>query len=150
MIDLRPVISVREIPPNAAQVRAALPTMRSLISDFPHADEAQLLHYLQQGVFGSWYPDPGLEHDVLHRGAKIDLSSFGDRPGLHPHCLLTDGQWLWSAALLYYVAQYHLRLDAEFVEHARANQWVILADRIVVRDLCWDAFENVIPDPVTK
>jgi hypothetical protein len=100
---------------------------------------------LQQGVFGSWYPDPGLEYDVLRPTVKITLKRFGDLPSLHPHCLLTDGDWLWPSVLLYYVFQYHLQIDADFIDHARANQWIIKSEKIDIGNLCWDAFEGIPP-----
>ncbi len=131
-------------------MRSELPGLRSLVSDHPGEDEAQVLHYLRQGVFGSWYPDPGLEYDVLRKEVKINLQPFGNARGLHPHCLLTDGRWLWPAVPLYYVSQYHLRLEADFVRHAQANQWTVRPETIDVSDLGWDAFEGAVPDLAGK
>src|SRR5690349_14944360 len=56
MVPLRPVISVREIPPCCALLRPGLPSIRSLVSDQPCAGEPRILQYLQQGVFGCFFP----------------------------------------------------------------------------------------------
>ena len=142
MIHLRPVISVREIPPNASKMRASLPSIRDLISASPNEEEERILGYLRQGLFGSWYPDPGLEYDVLQTRAKIDFALISGSPSLHPHSLLTDGEWLWPSVLLHYVSKYHLALEPAFVKHARSNQWRIQRDTIKMNDLCWSAFEG--------
>src|SRR5438874_2384074 len=100
MIVLRPVILVREIPPNTAKLRSQLPSIRSLISEQPHCDEAKILQYLQQGVFGCYYPDPGLARDVLVPGKKVDsylpaeaLAHPGCSTAIEPSGVLTDGVW---------------------------------------------------------
>ena len=37
--------------------------------------------------------------------------------------VLTDGKWAWSGVLSYYVKNYNLLLDNEFVETMIANGW---------------------------
>lgn len=37
--------------------------------------------------------------------------------------MLTDGIWLWPGDLAYYVKQYHLKLDEEFVQSMRNSNW---------------------------
>jgi len=36
----------------------------------------------------------------------------------------TDGQWFWSAALIYYVRKYHLSPGQEFLDHAASCEYV--------------------------
>ncbi len=153
MIVLRPVISVREIPPNTAKLRSRLPSICSLVSEHPHHDEARILRYLQQGVFGCFYPDPKLAHDVLEPAKRVDrqpqeeersvapFSTPGfDSTSMDPSSVLTDGTWLWPGVLVYYLARYHLRLEPEFVDHARARNWTIRQSEVELDHLCWDAF----------
>jgi len=153
MIVLRPVISVREIPPNTARLRSQLPSIRSLVSEKPHYEEAKILQYLQQGVFGCFYPDPKLAHDVLEPGKRVDRQLQHEALGLAPSAtpgaastsidpssVLTDGTWLWPGVLVYYLARYHVRLDPEFVDHARVRSWTIKQSEVKLDDLCWDAF----------
>jgi hypothetical protein len=153
MAVLRPVISVREIPPNYAKLRSQLPGIRSLISEAPQRDEAKILQYLQHGVFGCFYPDPKLAYDVLDPRKKIAvdlptealrLVGFSSSPAyttsIDPSSVLTDGVWLWPGVLAYYVATYHLKVDSEFVEYAKANDWTIRPSEVILANLSWDAF----------
>jgi hypothetical protein len=146
MIHLRPVISVREIPPIAAKLRAALPSIRSLVRHSPNEDEENCVRYLQQGVFGCWFPCPRLADDVLQPGLRINLTEFPGLADSGPACVLTDGCWVWPAVLVYYVARYHLQLTPDFVEQARANQWTVWPERFSIFDLCWDAFDSAPPE----
>ena len=41
------------------------------------------------------------------------------------HILLTDGKWAWSGVLSYYVKNYNLQLDSEFVATMIENGWKI-------------------------
>jgi hypothetical protein len=153
MIRLRPVISVREIPPAYAKSRAGLPSMASLVSESPSADEPKLLRYLQCGVFGCFFPDPGLGHDVLAPGKKVDRelpreALDADEPDAGPapptavgvSGVFTDGVWLWPGVLAYYVAKYHVRVDPEFIDHARARNWTVPAGDVRLEELSFDAF----------
>lgn len=42
--------------------------------------------------------------------------------------MLTDGIWLWPGDLAYYVKQYYLKLDDEFIQTMRDNHWYIKDD----------------------
>ncbi len=137
LIRLRPVLAVREIPSSCASSRSMFPSLRSFVSDQPHEDEARILQYLQQGVFGCFYPDSGLDRDVLMPGNKVDRQLTCS--------LLTDGVWLWPGVLAYYVARYHVRLDPEFVNHSRANTWTIQQSEVRLENLSFDAFDT--PEP---
>ena len=37
--------------------------------------------------------------------------------------ILTDGKWAWSGVLSYYVKNYNLRLNDEFLETMISNEW---------------------------
>jgi hypothetical protein len=131
---LRPVIDVREIPPAYSQLRSKLPSLRSYISSAPAPDEQSALAYLGQGVLCGLCFDPGMLRDVLQPSRRIDVIGIG------PNMLLTDGDWLWPGALLYYVQEYHLRLPQEFIHHAESNQWRIDPSAVTVEELNLDAF----------
>jgi hypothetical protein len=163
MIVLRPVISVREIPPNTARLRSHLSSISSLVSEQPHREESKILQYLQQGVFGCFYPDPKLAYDVFDPARRVDrelpLEALGlaassapgaDSASIDPSSVLTDGTWLWPSVLVYYLTRYHLRLDPEFIDHARARNWTIRQCDVKLDDLCWDVFHlppEMVPQP---
>jgi hypothetical protein len=147
MIQLKPVISVRELPPNRALSRSHLPSIRSLVSAQAHLEESNVLQYLQQGVFGCFYPDPRLAHDAIAPGTLVArqlpsevLGSSGVSAAIEPSGVLTDGAWLWPSVLSYYVAKYHLVLSPEFIEHARAKNWTIKEPEVRLEDLSFDLF----------
>ncbi len=112
MIRLKPVLLVRELPPAFAKLRSHLPSLKELVSKTPHPNEPELIEYLQKGVFCGVLMDRGLVFDVLQPGKKIALSM---NPLIQPHCDFTDGVWIWSGALVYYIIQYHVSLDPKFV-----------------------------------
>ncbi len=153
MVQLRPVIAVRELPPCCTLLRAELPSIRSLISDKPREEEANILEYLQQGVVGCFFPDMGLARDVLAPGKRIprqlpvaavvpNCSSplLSPSTSIDPSIVLTDGVWLWPSVLAYYVAEYHVLVNPEFHDHAKANHWIIQTAGIQLEDLSFEAF----------
>ncbi|MFI0990495.1 hypothetical protein [Streptomyces exfoliatus] len=38
--------------------------------------------------------------------------------------LRTDGEWFWYSDLAFYVEKYNVTIESEFVENARARDWV--------------------------
>jgi len=142
---LRPVVDVREIPPACRELRRELPSLRDYASDSPGLEEQSLLAYLGQGVVCGIYSDPGLLFDVLHPGRRIEpllLQQGEQQRTIHPNVILTDGDWLWPGALLYYLEQYHLRLPEDFLRHARQRTWRIDPGAISLADADWEAFDK--------
>lgn len=39
--------------------------------------------------------------------------------------VLTDGVWVWPGDLSYYVRNYHIGIDHDFLNHMRENNWSI-------------------------
>ena len=157
LIPLRAVVDVRELPPNRARASAHLPSIRSLVSEHPHPEEAAVLRYLQQGVFGCFYPDPGLARDVVEPGMPVDSRLPGDALGVSDSDpstrvevggVLTDGVWLWPGVLGYYVVKYHVMVDPAFVEHARAMGWTIRESDVRLETLSFDAFAKLDSSPL--
>ena len=137
MKKLKPVISVRELPPCRSSLRQHLPSIRDLIGGAPNEQEQQLIQYLLQGVICGVYFDTGLLYDVLQPGRKIeDLETQANG-------LLTDGDWIWPAALVYYLREYHVPLDTDFVKHARDNEWKIDSSRIDPKTLSTLGFDEI-------
>jgi hypothetical protein len=134
VIQLKPIIDVREIPPCASRLRHSLPSIRSLARESAAPDEAKVLDYLRQGVICGVYNDPRLMHDLFTPGNRLDPDA---------NLLLSDGVWLWPKVLLYYLARYHLELPAAFIEHAKQNDWRIEPSAIALQQLNADAFDAI-------
>jgi hypothetical protein len=134
VIQLKPIIDVREIPPCASRLRQALPSIRTLIRESAAPDEAKVLDYLRQGVVCGVYNDPRLMHDVLTPGHRLDPDA---------NLLFTDGVWLWPKGLLYYLARYHLEFPAAFLGHAKHNGWRIEPAAIDLQAVNADAFDAI-------
>jgi hypothetical protein len=148
MTDLRPILPVRELPPACSKLRQALPSLREYAAPGPGDQERAVVDYLRQGVVCGVYPDRGLLYDVLQPGQRIEAmppSAGGE--GLQPNLILTDGAWVWPAALAYYVQAYHLRLPAAFLQHAERQGWRIDPAWVGNLQLNWDAFDAA-PSPV--
>jgi hypothetical protein len=81
-------------------------------ADGPQADEDLILNYLRNGT-----------QVVAVAGLAVDLlSKNGDIIG-PPH-EFSDGVWSWTADVIHYVKQYHVRVPNEFVAHMRSNGWI--------------------------
>lgn len=133
---LRPILDVKEIPPAHRELRKQLPSLRSFLSPTPAPSEPLVLSYLGQGIPCGVSYDPGLLHDVLAPGRRLDSAC-------KPNAILTDGVWLWPGALQYYVREYHLRLPGEFLLFAQGQQWRIEPSRVCVDELSSEAFDGV-------
>jgi hypothetical protein len=151
MTALEPVILVRELPPARARWRQHLPSIRDLVTAVASAQEPAILSYLGQGVACGIYNDPGLLFDVLQPGQRIDVVSQHDHrlAGLiiQPSLVLTDGVWVWSGVLPYYVAMYHLRLPDRFLQFAAEHHWTV-PSAINLDELSWDAYDAIPEQPI--
>src|SRR5258708_35494363 len=117
MIALEPVITVRELPPARARLRQHLPSLRELVRALPSAHEPALLTYLANGVVCGIYNDRGLLFDVLQPQHRIDATQDDSGLSQRSHqasLMLTDGAWVWSGVLPYYVATSQLQLPVRF------------------------------------
>lgn len=76
------------------------------------AIKPQVLAYLRAGnmlIFS-----PGVDDDVLDPARRSDSPS-----------IRMDGTYCWPQTLAYYVDRYDVELPAEFIAHARANDWQV-------------------------
>jgi hypothetical protein len=85
------------------------------------AERERIAGYLRGG--GAVMATLGLSADVVEpaRGKVVPMS------------YLTDGTWIWSAALGYYARTHGIAPEAEFVEHMRGNDFVAPAVDATVR-----------------
>jgi hypothetical protein len=147
MVVLEPVISVRELPPSRARLRQHLPSLRDLVRDHPSVHEPAILAYLAQGVVCGIHNEPGLMHDVLQPGRRLHnlagLNLTSETLTIQPSLVLTDGVWVWSGVLGYYVGVYHIQLPERFLRFAEERQWKIDPSTINLDDLNTDAYDAV-------
>ena len=76
-------------------------------------------------------PQSDEERIVAYLGADLDFEAVGvvlpDRIGggylPSSWALLSDGTWIWSNALQYYVRYHHFRVPADFANHMAAQSW---------------------------
>jgi hypothetical protein len=72
-----------------------------------------LVRYLENGAVLA-ITGGALAYDVL----------AAESPDICPLAILTDGVWVWPSDLAYYVQNYRVKLDDDFVRHAAANGWI--------------------------
>ena len=69
------------------------------------------------------YLDSGLPL-IVSPGVALDIIDETKGVAGSPS-ILTDGKWAWSGVLSYYVRNYNLMLDSNFVDTMIANDWKI-------------------------
>ena len=79
----------------------------------PADNEEQVVAYLEAGV--ALIDIMEACHDVI----------TGDRYIVGCSSVFTDGLWIWRKDLPYYVRRYHLELDAEFLNQAAGNGYLV-------------------------
>lgn len=94
-----------------------------VITASPNANEDKIICYLESGEV--FLVSPSVTRDVLLRDKRF----IG--------CLkiLTDGIWTWPSDLAYYVKEYHVALNKDFISHMSNNGWVINKDAIDLYEL---------------
>jgi len=99
-------------------------------------DEDRIVEYLKTGhVF---IVAPGLETDAVDP-TKGFIGTI---------CVRTDGEWTWPGSLAYYVENYHLKVEDDFLEYVRRNNWQIPPEESIdfakfdpaVDDTDWEQF----------
>ena len=87
-------------------------SMTEAVSGEQWPGEADVVRYLGSGV-------PVLDVMEMSRDV-LDGSRVGATGSL-----LTDGSWYWREDLAHYVSKYHLRLPAEFIDHAARRAYTV-------------------------
>lgn len=98
-------------------------SLKKIINNSPEKDEDKIINYLDSAMI--IYVTAGIVCDILDESKGI----IGTLE------ILTDGEWMWPSDLSYYIAHYHARLDKEFVDHVRKNNWTINKDKINLSDI---------------
>lgn len=83
------------------------------IRNYPSEIEDKIVEYLENGVV--FCVTPELVFDILDetKGVITNLE------------LLTDGVWVWYSDLAYYVKNYHVELDEEFIQYVQNKKWIM-------------------------
>lgn len=87
---------------------------------------------LSQSVNGLTSDSKHLLVDYLRQGRRIIVVAGisrdprnHDEPISTPPHIATDGEWVWSEDLLYYLAKYEFGLPEEFILWAQSNNWIV-------------------------
>lgn len=87
--------------------------MRASLQELPDPCEGKILGYLDSG------------HKILCvMGPTVDIID-PSRPVICAPDVLSDGHWVWTADVAYYVRRYHLKLPAEFSGQMESNNWIV-------------------------
>lgn len=134
MTNLTSILSFRELPIMFRKTRQHLPSIEDFVSEQPDPNEERLREYLFCGVVIEAMGGGELTVDILSPPTRIGSIvpgeySHGDRY-INAGMILTDGHWYWHGFHLYYLKNYHLRLDPRFIAHAAANDWKIDHERV--------------------
>ena len=88
--------------------------MDNIYTQIPNKDE--ICNYLQNGIMLA--ACAGVTRDVICPEKWVIGSPDS----------LSDGTWIWHADLSYYIKEYGLKLNEEFIEHMRLNSWQVPKD----------------------
>ncbi len=104
------------------------PSIKDFINKNTDYPIDKICKYLDSGL--PLIVSPGLVLDVIDE-SKGDAGSPS---------ILTDGKWAWSGVLSYYVKNYNLMLDSDFIDTMISNDW-----RIPVKEEDLD-YSNILLD----
>lgn len=93
---------------NPAEAPAELEQLRR---EGPLAEEDRVLHYLQSGTL---LMEAG--------GTAFDRLTGGTTPIGPPH-VYSDGEWCWSADVIYYIRKYHIGVERQLIEWMQKHNW---------------------------
>lgn len=94
------------------EMRHAIPSFNYIDKESPDNID-RIYQYLKSGV--EFIVSPEVTHDLIvpEKGTSGTASSY------------TDGIWLWSGDLAYYVKNYNLKLPDEFISSMSQNNWKV-------------------------
>lgn len=87
--------------------------MREALQNKATPDEQKVVNYLNSGYILLDVPETTA--DVITGRERI----------VGAPSLMSDGTWVWRLDLAYYVAHYHLKLPAEFLDHLYRRQFLV-------------------------
>jgi hypothetical protein len=86
-------------------------SLKHNIRNQPHTEEDKIINYLTSG-----------EYIIVNLCFEIDILSE-KRKYSGSRSIMTDGVWVWTNFLSYYVKEYHAVLSDEFIQHMKSNNW---------------------------
>lgn len=89
------------------------PSIFDRIKDKPNINENKIIEYLKKG-----------KTIVACGGVNVDIVNPSKGLAGCPD-VKTDGVWIWSGDLAYYVLNYHVVLDDKFIQTMEENDWDI-------------------------
>lgn len=89
------------------------PSIFQFIREKGEMEEERIYQYLKEGIV--LIACAGVVEDIIN--SSNGIAGCPD--------MLTDGTWLWPGDLAYYVKNYHLELDRDFIKTMRYNNWHI-------------------------
>ena len=89
------------------------PSIFEFIQNSSSVDEEKIIDYLNDGIV-----------IVACGGVVTDVINPNNGISGCPE-LKTDGVWIWPGDLAYYVKNYHLKIDEEFIKNMQENSWHI-------------------------
>ena len=116
IIKLHAIVRFREFPLGTIDD----PSLREFVAERPWPDQDNVIYYLRSGYIYA-IPIGGGARDHLDPSQRANPEIDGRMVAACTE--MTDGEWYWPAALIYYVEKYNLRLPAEFVAHAAQHGW---------------------------
>jgi len=138
---VRPVVRFREFPFGTR----GDPSIVEFTSEQPQVHQRDLLRYLRSGLITGIAMGGSLP-DYIDRSKKADATIDGKMMGELPASPglwggvneMTDGEWGWHVALIYYVENYNVRLPEEFIKHARRHHWQVNHDAVPASNYVFD------------
>ena len=91
-----------------------LKSIKECISNSEYTNKQKIVDYLKNGVSVAIAPG-GDMHDILNK----------NNPGIGIEEWLTDGKYTWCSYLQYYVENYNLQLDNDFLNNIKNNNYKI-------------------------
>lgn len=98
------------------------PSMREAMAPEPWPHQDDLLRYLRSGYVIAVVMGGGMR-DGFDRGQSTCPMINGRL--VDGMTSMTDGVWVWCAGLIYFIEKYNVRVDPEFVAHARSKGWAV-------------------------
>ena len=90
---------------------SALQDLRELQMMGPLDEEELVLKYLSEGT-------------MLIEAGGVAFDRFtGGKVPIGPPDVYSDGEWCWSADVLYYIRHYHIAVESQFFDWMLRNRW---------------------------
>lgn len=106
-----------------------LKSIKDFIMQEKYVFQDKILNYLKSGIAFAIAPGGELEDVINPKVGSAGLNVW-----------MTDGKYAWGGYLAYYVEKYNLKIDEEFIEHMKKNNFKI---NITEREIDFDNIEEI-------